>query len=129
MAKPIYTAIFLTEEAKETLKKLYPPKHPKVYADHVTLVFKPTPEQIAFLAPFMDQVAVFQVTGVISDEKGQAAKVTIPGNLQVPGQHLHHITISCAEGVSPVYSNELLLRGWEVHPSVDLSGVVRHYFT
>jgi len=43
MSKPIYTAIFLTEEAKEALLRAFPPLHPKVAGHHVTLVFKPGP--------------------------------------------------------------------------------------
>ena len=124
--KPIYTAIFLTEEAKEALLRAFPPLHPKVAGHHVTLVFKPGPEMIKAFEPYLEKEVEFEVVGVASDDKGQAVKVTLPAPYPGlnPGQ-LHHITISCVS--SPVYSNELLKKGWKDIPPFKLRGTIRHF--
>lgn len=130
MPKPIYTALFLTEEAEELIKKLYPPRHPNVYAHHVTLVFKPSPKDIEFLDPLVGRGFQFEIDGEAFDERGQAVKVTVPEYLRLNGQ-VHHVTISCAHDVTPVYSNELLKKGWgsrfPAGPPVVLPGIVRHF--
>lgn len=129
-SKPIYTAIFLTEDAVDTLKRLYPPRHPTVHAHHVTLIFKPSPKDIDFLAAFLGQEVKFEVVGEAFDDRGQAIKVSVPEHLRLNGQ-VHHVTLSCAEGVTPVYSNELLKQGWKewpkMTPPVALSGIIRHF--
>lgn len=130
MPKPIYTALFLTEAAENLIKQLYPPRHPNVYAHHVTLVFKPSPTDIEFLDPLVGREFQFEVVGEAVDERGQAVKVTVPETLRVNGQ-VHHVTISCAKDVTPVYSNELLKKGWGSRSNEDtrvfLPGVVRHF--
>ena len=130
MSKPIYTAIFLSDDSAAALKKLYPPRHPNVHAHHVTLIFKPSPENLVLLEPYLEKEVKCEVVGEAFDQRGQAAKVTVPEHLHLNGQ-VHHVTISCAEGVTPVYSNELLKRGWErgpeVVPPVVLEGVIRHF--
>lgn len=125
--KPIYTAIFLTEEAKEALLKAFPPLHPKIFGHHVTLAFHKTkPEMAKVFDPYLEQVVEFEVVGTASDDKGQAVKVTVPD--PYPGlnpDQLHHVTVSCVS--SPVYSNELLKRGWQEIIPFKLKGVVRHF--
>lgn len=78
----------------------FPPKHGKVFAHHSTIAFKP---------PTLDGVEVgketpLNIIGRVSDEKGDALLVE---NLKSNNGH-PHITLSCAEGVSPVYSNEMI---------------------
>lgn len=54
---PIYTAIFLDAASKETLLKAFPPAHPKVAGNHVTLVFKPGPETVKAFEPYLEKVS------------------------------------------------------------------------
>jgi hypothetical protein len=124
--KPVYTAIFLDEPSKDALLKAFPPIHPKVFGHHVTLAFKPGPELIKAFEPLLEKVVEFEVVGEASDDKGQAVKVTLPEPYNAPslGQ-LHHVTISCVS--SPVYSNELLKKGWGVVAPIRLKGTVRHF--
>jgi hypothetical protein len=124
--KPIYTAIFLDDASKEALLKAFPPMHPKVFGHHVTLVFKPGPDAIKAFEPCLGKEVEFEVVGASSDDKGQAAKVALPAPYPElsPGQ-LHHVTISCVS--SPVYSNELLAKGWKDVPPLRLKGTVRHF--
>lgn len=125
--KPIYTAIFLDDASVDALKKRYPPKHSKVHAHHVTLVFRPSPKDLEVLEPHIGTEVLLDVVGEACDDRGQAAKVTVPPFLRLDEQ-VHHITISCAETISPVYSNELLKKGWPViEPFLQLKGTVRHF--
>lgn len=101
----VYVAVFLDRESREKLLKLVDPRHPNVFAHHVTVCFKPSQEQLkSFKLP---ERVEFEAISIVHDEKGQAVRVR-----GVPSQNEHpHITISCADGVKPVYSNELLKGG------------------
>ena len=55
------------------------------------------------------------------DEKGQAIAIQCP----LPcGNPIPHITISVANGVTPVYSNELLSKNKQPCKSLSLNGIV-----
>ena len=123
--KPIYTAIFLDAASRETLLKAFPPTHLKVAGHHVTLVFKPGPETVKAFEPYLEKEVEFEVVGEASDDKGQAVKVTLPAPYDQLWEQLHHVTISCVS--SPVYSNELLKKGWKDVPPFKLKGTVRHF--
>lgn len=124
--KPVYTAIFLKEEAKEALLKAFPPLHPKVFGHHATLIFYKGAATPQAFEPYLEKEVEFEVIGVASDEKGQAVKVTLPAPYpELNPAQLHHVTISCVG--SPVYSNELLAKGWKDIPSFKLKGTVRHF--
>ena len=123
--KPIYTAIFLDEESKETLLKAFPPIHPKVFGHHVTLAFKPSPELVNAYAPYLGHEVVFEVVGEAADAMGQAVKVTVPKPYGDLWPQVHHVTISCVG--TPVYSNQLLALGWETISPIKLKGILRHF--
>ena len=123
----IYTGLFLTEESKEALLEAYPAFHPRLHADHVTVVFRPDEAMRALLAPQLDKEFPITVTGVAADEKGQVVGVKIPSFLQ-HGDQRPHITISCAVNTAPVYSNQLLDKLVEVEP-LKLVGVLRHFMS
>ena len=106
MGKVLYIAIILSEDSHSLLLSKCPPKHAKIFAHHVTLVFKPSDEQIQQLSPYIGKECEIEVIGGCSDEKGQAVLVKIPKELHIDSQR-HHITISC-NGVPPSYSNELI---------------------
>jgi len=110
----IYTGVFLKEMERVALLDVFKPKHQNIYADHVTFWYKPDLDQVRFInktnSPITQEFAI-QVTGYAEDEKAQAVSVKFPW-IDFTGivikNELLHITISCAEGTSPVYSNELL---------------------
>lgn len=78
------------------------------FAHHLTLKFKPTPEEVKAL-PIGDTVT-FQILGYGADEKAQALLCSVPAGLTCDNAN-PHVTVAVAEGVSPVYSNELLAQG------------------
>lgn len=95
-----YTALFVTEPAK--LLERFPPKHKNVFGHHSTIAFKPKS---------LDGIEVgkrwnVKILGRASDDKGDALLV----ENQKSRNKYPHITLSCAEGVGPIYSNELLER-------------------
>jgi hypothetical protein len=121
--KAIYSAVFLTPDAKETLSNWWTATQggllPKQFMHHMTIKFKPSPEEVLSL-PLGKDVQL-KITGIGSDEKGQAVAVhsDLPVDNPIP-----HITVA-TDGTSPVYSNELLSAGLKpVEESPILSGVV-----
>lgn len=103
-----YAGLFLTPSSREALLQAFPPSHPIVHSDHVTLVFCPTDETIATL-PLGASVQI-HVIAEAQDQSAHAVLVRIADSrpeVQTMNKY-PHITISIAEGVSPVYSNTLL---------------------
>jgi len=122
--KTIYWAVHLWDESKERLLKKYKPYHPNVYAEHMTIVFNPTPEQDEILMKQIGNSCTLMVTGFGLDDKGDAVVVT--GQRRLDGG-IPHITISCADGTKPVYSNKLLDGGWNFIEPFAIYGSIARY--
>ncbi|MBX4200798.1 hypothetical protein KW786_01575 [Candidatus Parcubacteria bacterium] len=96
--KTLYTAEFVKNPA--VLLEKFPPKHPRVFAHHSTIVFKPS----SLEGIEMGKESTLKIVARVYDEKGDALLVENPkSNSKHP-----HITLSCAQGISPAYSNELM---------------------
>jgi len=103
MKQIMYTAEFVKNPGE--LLKRFPPKHKKVFGHHSTIAFKPA----NLNGIEMGKNFSIKIIARAYDEKGDAILVENPkSNNKYP-----HITLSCAEGVSPVYSNELLEKAIE----------------
>ncbi len=102
MKPPVYLGAFLTDASRAALLAAYPAIHANVHAGHMTIRFRPSNLEVEN-AP-IGRVVRLQVLAVYHDERGQVALVTGV----VSKNDDEHVTISCAGGVSPVYSNELL---------------------
>jgi hypothetical protein len=125
--KPIYCGVFFDESEmavlrnwfrRETGLELLPniPKDP-----HLTSVFKPSLEAVSAM-PLGSKV-LLTVTGWAADEKGQALVVSgFPSANATP-----HLTLSTAQGVSPVYSNELLSQGFASAQGPTVEGTVGYF--
>jgi hypothetical protein len=97
----------LDEASAANLKALA--SHPVVYCDHATIAFRPKPEVYAKYEGLVDRYLTLRTIGIAKDESGQAVALDgLPSENDQP-----HITISCADGVKPKYSNELLRRAHE----------------
>jgi hypothetical protein len=101
----LYYAIYLTEESRKMLLAAFPPMHKNVFGEHLTVAFKPSPREELWLKSAVNDILEMTVVGVVSDDKGQAVLIKETYRLD-PGEA--HITISCAEGTKPVYSNILI---------------------
>ncbi len=98
MIKVIYTAEFV-EDTEDLLNK-FPPKHKKVYGHHSTIAFRPNDLNGIEIG----NKSIMKVIGRVYDEKADAILVENPkSNKKYP-----HITISCAEGINPLYSDEMI---------------------
>jgi len=118
MAKNIvYIGVFLSDDSRASLLSAFPPKHEKTLADHVTLKFKPKPEEAEALE--LGSFVTMKVVGYAEDEKGQAVVIELIDagqdilTLTANANKILHITISVSAGTSPVYSNALLETGFE----------------
>jgi hypothetical protein len=94
----MYTAEFIID--KQKLLEKFPPKHEKVFAHHSTIAFKP--ESLKGIE--IGEKSSMKIIARAYDEKGDALLVENPKS----ENENPHITLSCAKGVSPVYSNELI---------------------
>jgi hypothetical protein len=122
--KTVYWAVLLWEESKKRLLEKHKPCHPNVYAEHMTIVFNPTPEQDEMLMKQIGKPRTLYATGFGLDDKGDAVVVTGERRL---GGGIPHITISCADKTKPFYSNKLLDGGWNFMEPVELYGTIARY--
>lgn len=122
MSDTVYWGVKLNPESVAKLLTHFLPIHSNVFAEHMTMAFRPNEEVDKQLQKMAGDDVTLMVTGQASDEYGQA--VTVAGVPRFdPGQA--HITISCAHGVGPVYSNTLLSKGQEpVASPITLSGKI-----
>ena len=98
-----FVSAVLTPASQSRLLRAVPPVHPTVFAHHATIAFKPEAADLERYLEMHGQPVRIPVTAVAVDDKAQAVLVGIDSENEYP-----HITISVAEGVKPVYSNELM---------------------
>lgn len=103
--KPVYAAVFLTEDSKKLLLEKVPAKHPTVFAEHMTLAFG---RHMRDEYPIGKKIQLYAYAH-FADERGQCVSVW---SHQTRGllweSQIPHVTLSCAEGVKPFYSMEML---------------------
>lgn len=123
-SKTIYWAVLLDAECVETLKTTVNPVHPNVYAEHTTLCFQPNEEQDAKWMKRLGDKVVLTAIGRRSDDRGDALVVAGIGR---EDNGIPHITISCADGTKPFYSNELLANGHDSIWAFDIEGTIARF--
>lgn len=128
--KPIYYGVFLDDSSRNQLfswwvstvgKDLLSDK----FGHHMTIKFKPSPEDIAQFTPLIGSSVSLKVVGYAEDDKGQAVLVS-PQEVQSSNAN-PHITVSCAAGTAPVYSNTLLAGGVTSVDGPVLTGVLDQF--
>ena len=120
----IYWAVKINDVSKAALLAKFPAEHPNIFADHMTIVFNPSDGINKALLPECGKSVTLEVIGHVFDTKGQAVVVRSDTVSRIGGG-IAHITISCANGTRPVYSNSLLQKHWnDVSPSINLKGVI-----
>lgn len=123
---PPYVGVFLDPETRQQLLRDFKPQHENVHADHVTIAFKPSEEDLKALRkalPFGSRVPL-KITGYAVDDKGQALTVELPPELREHTRRSPHITLSTAPGVEPIYSNELIQRHFVEIPPRTIEGTL-----
>lgn len=124
MSETIYWGVKLNGDSIAKLFTHFPPMHPNVYADHMTIAFRPSEQEDKLLMSELGMPVTLQVIGYAADENGEAVVVSGKPRLN-PG--IPHITISTANGVGPVYSNKLLAGDWDRVDGPALTGVVGRF--
>lgn len=123
----IYWAVKLDDAGKAALLARFAPAHPNVYAEHMTIVFKPSDSVDEALMKECGTEVELNVIGHSEDQNGQAVVVKSDSVSRIGGG-VAHITISCVNGTRPVYSNTLLKKHWDqVSPAFAVSGVIARY--
>lgn len=95
----IYYSAYFIDNPQELLF-MFPTKHPIIYADHSTNIYKPDS---------LDGIEVgkkikLKIIGRMTDDKCDVLLVENPKS----ENKFPHITLSCVKGTPPVYSNYLL---------------------
>lgn len=108
-SKASFLGIFLTSESKGKLLGRFPAIHNNIYSEHVTVLFKPTVENLIAMknSGLLGKTFDIIVTGYSENEMGQAVKVEVPDAIFAE-ERIPHITISTSKGIKPAYSTELL---------------------
>lgn len=119
-----YVGIFLDDTSKRRLLQWWQSTIrtrllPKLYAHHVTLKFRPSDSELERFN--IGAQALVQVLGYAEDEKAQA--VLVRPSVNSANRH-PHITIATNHGVPPVYSNDLLAKGYTRKAGPILRGTV-----
>jgi hypothetical protein len=117
-----YVALVLDPLSVERIKALA--NHSNTHCNHVTMVFRPSPDQMGEFCSSLGRKITVRAVGLARDEQGEALLVEgIQSRNRYP-----HVTLSCADGVEPKYSNDLIARAIidkTIEPvNMDISGVV-----
>jgi len=76
------------------------------HADHVTFVYTPSQSQLNQFPWGVE--CEMQVVGVAADAQARAVQVDVPDWLPRPSAAVPHVTVSCAPGVRPLVSDNML---------------------
>lgn len=103
--EPFFTGVFLTARAQWDLVSVVSPTHSRVYAEHVTLAFKPSIESLESLE--IGKKVAITVWGLGDDGEVQAVTVDLPDRVNSLNKN-PHITISTVPSSAPQFSNDML---------------------
>jgi tRNA splicing ligase len=131
MSAPIYIGLFLTKDSQHELVDLFAREtvklHDHVYADHITLKFKPTDNDMKMFTDHIGKRYKISVNKMIADVGAQVIPVNvseIPQEFRgILGSQKPHITLACKYGVKPVYSNTLLNRSESDYQTYTFNGL------
>lgn len=113
--------IRLGESSRAKLLHLVPAQFSNISADHLTLNYGPSEDEVEKFAPMIGRRVTLTATAVVANDRVQAVKIKdIETKLGTP-----HVTISWANGAKPVESNGLVSadRGKPIQPWLKLEGV------
>jgi len=122
MKEAVFTELVLTEDSSkemvEKMRELTGSLLPNVKAHHITLKFKPSPEEVKSLR--MGGTIFCVVTGFVSDHRVQAFTCYI-GNEFRCNNKWPHVTVATGmdgdKAISPRVSNDVLAEGITPIPS------------
>jgi len=113
-----YIGIILDKNSQNSLeqwsKMVFGKVLPKVYSHHVTLMFKPTIEDVEGLDTLgvLGKPVTLPIVGYSQSDDVQAVVVDVSKSPIRPTNEIPHITVATS-GVAPSLSNDLLSKGYE----------------
>jgi len=117
-----YIAAVISNSCAQRLRRAA--RYERTFCHHITMAYRPSKKIFAKYAAFIGKRVLFEVLELVTDENGQAVRVS-----GVPCENKHpHITVSCAPGIEPVYSNRLLARRNASTHRLTFSGVATIQF-
>lgn len=99
-----YLAFVLSEESRDRVLALYPPKHSVVIAHHVTLKWNADISDMAAADPYPRVAAI----GYTSNDRLDCILATVNFWQLRPDNSYYHVTLSTQPGVESRESNDLL---------------------
>jgi hypothetical protein len=102
----MYTGYLLSDESRNRLKALYPPKYPDFIGHHVTAIFGVKAD-----TPPPEMPESIRVIGYADDgEKVEGFLVEVDGTIKRPAGGVFHLTwsIDRSLGAKPVDTNEVI---------------------
>ncbi len=108
----LYTAEFVLD--CDFLLNHFTPKHPNAFGDHCTIVFNPSVDEVVEVQ--LGKKKKLKIIGRVFDLKGDA--LLVEGSRSA--NKYPHITLSCANGTEPSYSNQMI-------PDAVTKGRVRYF--
>lgn len=95
--------------------------HDLIHCHHVAISYAPSYEDVDRFEKIRNEPCVVRVIGFAVDDNAQAVLVeTLP---MKSSNKFPHVTVSCRNGIDPVYSNDLLSRELRLIHGPELSGV------
>lgn len=127
MSKVVYIGAFLSPmERTRLLADSRPHPHlTRIYGEHVTLCYRPTEDELFEWLPLLGREIKIEVLSGRSDARGYARLVRLPEDVMCKNG-VPHVTIGCAEGTAPVYSNQLLAGAIDDRPRREPHTLVVH---
>lgn len=109
----MYTGYELTEESRNKLAQLYPPKNPTWLGHHITEVFGVKGDY-----PKPDSPDTVSVIGYLESNGIEGFLVSVDGNVDRPSGGKYHITwsIDKSKGVKPLHTNKLVNNPQRISP-------------
>lgn len=99
-----YIAAIISQSAAARLSALA--VHPDIYCRHMMAAYRPDATAWERFGNLVGQSRGLTVVGIAQDERAQAVLVT-----GCPSENEHpHITVSCARGVPPAYTIQMVAR-------------------
>jgi len=115
-----YSGVFLLPDERKKLLEVFPPKFQNIHADHLTLTYDVSPDEMSALE--IGKKITLKIIGLAEDDKAQALIIdtTMSSNANP------HITLSTDPSVRPVYSNELIEKSGykKLDTPIEVEGVI-----
>lgn len=101
----MYTGYLLSDDSRELLASIFPPKNPTWLGHHITEVFG-----VQANHPAPEEPEIVQVIGYAEQDGIEGFLVSIDGNTQRPKGGLYHITwsIDKSKGRKPFHTNKII---------------------